>query len=130
MSSYLISLAGADFAIYHDRVGDLPLDYYVAKHVDEATARRFMGHTPKMIRFFGEKIGQPYPYNKYAQVCVPDFVAGGMENITATTMTDSALVDEIAALEGRRRRPGCARAGPPVVWRLPDLQGLVAHLAQ
>ena len=106
--SYLISLAGADFAVYHDRVGDLPLDYYVAKHVDEATARRFMGHTPKMIRFFGEKTGQPYPYNKYAQVCVPDFVAGGMENITATTMTDSVLVDEIAALEG-------------------DADGLVAH---
>jgi aminopeptidase N len=61
-----------------------------------------------MIRFFSEKTGQPYPYNKYAQVCVPDFVAGGMENITATTMTDSALVDEIAALEG-------------------DADGLVAH---
>jgi aminopeptidase N len=98
--SYLISLAGAEFAVYHDRLGDLPLDYYVAKHVDEATARRFMGHTPKMIRFFGDRTGQPYPYNKYAQVCVPDFVAGGMENITATTMTDSELVDEIAALEG------------------------------
>ena len=67
-----------------------------------------MGHTPKMIRFFGEKTGQPYPYNKYAQVCVPDFVAGGMENITATTMTDSVLVDEIAALEA-------------------DADGLVAH---
>ena len=106
--SYLISLAGADFAIYHDRVGDLPLDYYVAKNVDEATARRFMGHTPQMIRFFGDKIGQPYPYNKYAQVCVPDFVAGGMENITATTMTDSALLDEIAGLEA-------------------DADGLVAH---
>jgi len=98
--SYLISLAAADFAVYHDRVGDLPLDYYVAKNVDEATARRFMGKTPRMIRFFGEKIGQPYPYAKYAQVCVPDFIAGGMENITATTMTDSALHDEIAELEG------------------------------
>ncbi len=97
--SYLISLAGADFAIYHDRAGDLPLDYYVAKHVDLATARRLMGNTPKMMRYFGEKTGQPYPYNKYAQVCVPDFVAGGMENITATTLTDTALADEIAALE-------------------------------
>ena len=67
-----------------------------------------MGHTPKMIRFFGEKTGQPYPYSKYAQVCVPDFIAGGMENITATTMTDTALVDEIGALEN-------------------DADGLVAH---
>jgi len=107
-ASYLISLAGSDFAVYHDRVGELPLDYYVARHVDEATARRFMGKTPQMIRFFGEKTGQPYPYVKYAQVCVPDFIAGGMENITATTMTESALHDEIAALEG-------------------DADGLVAH---
>ena len=98
-ASYLISLAASDFAVYHDRAGDLPVDYYVAKHVDEATARRFMGKTPQMIRFFGEKLGQPYPYAKYAQVCVPDFIAGGMENITATTMTDSALHDEIAELE-------------------------------
>jgi aminopeptidase N len=106
--SYLISLAASDFAVYHDRVGNLPLDYYVARHVDEATARRFMGKTPQMIRFFGEKIGLPYPYQKYAQVCVPDFIAGGMENVTATTMTESALRDEIAALEG-------------------DADGLVAH---
>jgi aminopeptidase N len=98
-SSYLISLAAADFAIYHDKVGDLPLDYYVGKHVDEATARRFMGKTPKMIGFFGAKTGQPYPYNKYATVCVPDFIAGGMENITATTMTETVLQDEISALE-------------------------------
>jgi aminopeptidase N len=98
-ASYLISLAASDFAVYHDRAGNLPVDYYVAKHVDEATARRFMGKTPQMIQFYGERLGQPYPYAKYAQVCVPDFIAGGMENITATTMTDSALHDEIAELE-------------------------------
>ena len=105
--SYLISLAVGDFAVYHDRVGDLPLDYYVARNIDEATARRFMGKTPGMIRFFGEKIGQPYPYVKYAQTCLPEF-GGGMENISATSMTDGVLRDEIAALEG-------------------DADGLVAH---
>jgi aminopeptidase N len=105
--SYLISLAIGDFAVFHDKVGTLPLDYYVARGVDEATARRFMGKTPEMIRFFGEKIGQPYPYVKYAQTCLPDF-GGGMENISATSMTDTALRDEISALEG-------------------DSDGLVAH---
>ena len=39
-------------------VGNLPVDYYVIKNVDEATARRFMGKTPAMIRFFNEKTGQ------------------------------------------------------------------------
>jgi aminopeptidase N len=105
--SYLISLAIGDFSAYHDKVGDLPLDYYVAKNVDEATARRFMGKTPEMIKFFGEVTGQPYPYVKYAQTCLPEF-GGGMENISATSMTDQALRDEISALEG-------------------DSDGLVAH---
>ncbi|MHB1559562.1 MAG: M1 family aminopeptidase [Isosphaeraceae bacterium] len=105
--SYLITLAIGDFAVYHDKVGTLPVDYYVARKVDEATARRFMGKTPRMIEFFGESIGKPYPYPKYAQVCVPDF-GGGMENISATTMTDAALHDEIADQEF-------------------DFDGLVAH---
>ena len=105
--SYLISLAVADYSIYHDKVGDLPVDYYVAKRVNEATARRFLGKTPRMIVFFNEKTGRDYPYVKYAQSVMPEF-GGGMENISATTMTDAALKDEIEALEG-------------------DSDGLVAH---
>ncbi|MFO0892051.1 MAG: M1 family aminopeptidase [Isosphaeraceae bacterium] len=97
-STYLITVAVADFVAFHDRVGELPVDYYVTRNVDEATARRFMGKTPQMIRFFNEKTGQPYPYPKYAQVCLPEF-GGGMENTSATSMTDQALLDEIQALE-------------------------------
>ena len=83
-----------------------------------------------MIRFFGEKIGQPYPYAKYAQVCVPDFIAGGMENITATTMTDTALHDEIAALEDDDDGLVAHELAHQWFGDLLDLQGLVAHLAQ
>ena len=97
-STYLITLTASEFVSFHDRVGSLPVDYYVTKNVDEATARRFMGKTPAMIRFFSDKTGQPYPYPKYAQVCVPEF-GGGMENTSATSMTDSALLDEIEVLE-------------------------------
>jgi aminopeptidase N len=96
--SYLISLAVADFSVFHDKAGDLPVDYYVPRRVDEATARRFMGKTPQMIAFFNKATGRPYPYVKYAQAVMPEF-GGGMENITATTMTDHALHDEIAELE-------------------------------
>ncbi len=98
ISTYLITLTASEFVSFHDRVGSLPVDYYVTKNVDEATVRRFMGKTPAMIRFFGDKTGQPYPYSKYAQICLPEF-GGGMENTTATSMTDEALLDEIQALE-------------------------------
>ena len=97
--SYLIMLAVSEFTVVHDKAGTLPLDYYVLKSFDEATARRAFGATPRMIEYFGKKIGQPYPYNKYAQVVVPEFTNGGMENITATTMNDYILADETSYLE-------------------------------
>ncbi len=98
LTTYLLSVVAADFAVYHDKLGSLPVDYYVLKEVDEATARRTMGKTPRMIDFFNERIGTPYAYPKYATVCVPEF-GGGMEHTSATTMTDSILVDPIAYLE-------------------------------
>ena len=99
-SSYLISIAASDFAVYRDKVGDLPVEYYVPRSVDEATARRALGATPKLIEFFGEKIGRSYPYAKYAQSTVPEFAMGGMENISATTLNDRIFRDETAAEEG------------------------------
>ena len=98
LPAYLLSVTAADFAVYHDKVGDLPVDYYVLKEVDEATARRAMGKTPKMIQFFNDKIGTPYAFVKYAQVCLPEF-GGGMEHSSATTMTDTILKDPIAHAE-------------------------------
>jgi aminopeptidase N len=98
LPTYLLSVVAADFAVFHDKLGNLPVDYYVLKEVDEATARRTMGKTPRMIEFFNQKIGTPYAYPKYATACLPEF-GGGMEHTSATTMTDSILVDPIEYLE-------------------------------
>ncbi len=98
VTPYLLSVVAADFAVYHDKLGNLPVDYYVLKDVDEATARRALGKTPRMIEFFNRRIGTPYAYPKYAQACLPEF-GGGMEHTSATTLTDSILVDAVAALE-------------------------------
>jgi aminopeptidase N len=44
-----------------------------------------------MMELFSKKLGVDYPWEKYAQVMVDDFVAGGMENSSATTNTSSSL---------------------------------------
>ncbi|WP_337175869.1 M1 family aminopeptidase [Paludisphaera sp.] len=98
-ASYLVTLAVSEFNVFRDEAAGVPVEYYVLKNVDEPTARRFMGLTPKMMTFFAEVTGQPYPYPKYAQVCLPEF-NGGMENASATSMTDAALLDPIESLEG------------------------------
>jgi aminopeptidase N len=48
---------------------------------------------------FSRKFGVPYPYPRYAQVFVADFIFGGMENTSATSLTDSVLLDERAAID-------------------------------
>jgi len=98
--SYLLSIAAGDFAVYRDDARGLPVEYYVPRAVDEPTARRALGVTPGLIRFFGERTGRAYPYPKYAQVAVPEFIWGGMENISATTLNDRIFRDEVAAREG------------------------------
>lgn len=37
-----------------------------------------------MMQFFSQKLGIEYPWNKYAQMVVYDYVSGAMENTTAT----------------------------------------------
>jgi aminopeptidase N len=93
--AYLLSVAVGDFAVITERVGRLPLQYYVPKG-READGRRALGRTPRMVRFFSERIGIPYPYAKYAQVVAADFIFGGMENVSATTLTENILHDRRA----------------------------------
>ena len=44
-----------------------------------------------MIDLFSKKLGVDFPWEKYAQSMVDDFVAGGMENSSATTNTSNSL---------------------------------------
>jgi len=98
--SYLMTLAVGDFAEIQDEWNGKPVTYYVEKGREE-DARRSMGKTPRMVEFFSQKYGYPYAFPKYAQVCVDDFIFGGMENTSTTLLTDRCLLDERAAIDNR-----------------------------
>jgi aminopeptidase N len=98
--TYLMTLAVGDFAELRDEWQGKPVTYYVEKGRED-DARRSMGKTPQMIEFFSQTFGYAYPFPKYAQVCVDDFIFGGMENTSTTLLTDRCLIDERAALDNR-----------------------------
>ncbi|MEH1788335.1 M1 family metallopeptidase [Nostoc sp.] len=98
--TYLMTLAVGDFAEIRDEWKGKPVTYYVEKG-REGDAKRSMEKTPQMIEFLSQKYGYPYPFPKYAQVCVDDFIFGGMENTSTTLLTDRCLLDERAALDNR-----------------------------
>jgi aminopeptidase N len=88
--NYLISLVAGHFKKIEDQYNDIPLAFFTpASDIGEA-ANSFRD-TKDMMGFFEREIGVPYPWAKYYQVCVNDFVAGGMENTSITTLTDGTL---------------------------------------
>ncbi|MBV8643371.1 MAG: HEAT repeat domain-containing protein, partial [Candidatus Eremiobacteraeota bacterium] len=97
-ATYLVTLVAGPFseiAQPHDRV---PVFYYTLPG-READGERAFGNTPRMVDVFERTTGVPYPYARYSQIAVADFIFGGMENTTATTQTDRVLHDERAHLD-------------------------------
>jgi aminopeptidase N len=91
-SSYLTSFVAGKFEEIRQEADGIKLHYYFPES-KRADVLRYFGETPKMIEVFSELTGVKYPYEKYDQTTVQDFVSGGMENFNATTMSTSYYPD-------------------------------------
>lgn len=96
-TTYLITLVIGEFVRLADEWRGIPVEYFVEPGREEE-ARRSFGKTARMMEFFSERFGCPYPYEKYAQVAIRHFHFGGMENTSATSQADATLHDRRAAL--------------------------------
>lgn len=90
-STYLMTAAVGDYTVLHDHWRDVPVDYWVYPDSVAAGWRGF-GMTPEAIKIYSHETGIPYPWSKYDQVAAPDFIFGGMENVTATTQNDNGIL--------------------------------------
>jgi aminopeptidase N len=90
-STYLITVVAGEFDEVKESWHGIPLTYYAPKGRGDRLPVNY-GRTLAMMELFSKKLGVDYPWEKYAQVMVDDFVAGGMENSSATTNTSSSLV--------------------------------------
>lgn len=91
-STYLITVVAGEFDELKQSWRGVPVNYYAPKGRGDRLAVNY-GHTPEMMELFSKELGVDYPWEKYAQSMVDDFVAGGMENSSATTNTSSSLRD-------------------------------------
>jgi len=99
MPAYLVTFVAAHLSCIEDEsVDGKPVRYYVPVGQEENTRRSF-DRTPAMIRFLQDRVGVAYPWPRYDQVVVHDFIFGGMENVACTTMAEILLVDAKAELE-------------------------------
>jgi len=84
---YLAMIAVGEFHEEMDEWNGVPLHYIVEKGWRNH-AKKIFNHTPEMLSFFSGKLKYPYPWDKYAQVVVKDFVSGAMENTSAVVFGD------------------------------------------
>ncbi len=100
--NYLICLVAGHFQQLEKQHGELKLGFYSQPSVAEHASNTF-DETERMMKFFEEEIGFPFPWAKYDQVTIHDFVAGGMENTTLTTLTiDTIFSNQTENLQSSR----------------------------
>ncbi len=104
-STYLISLVAGEFDQVADSWKGLPLEYSVPRGNRDRIAPSF-AHTPAMLTFFSDRFGVPYPWDKYDQTAVDDFVEGGMENVSATTLTERGIENPVLSKESLQGADG------------------------
>lgn len=95
---YLVAVAIGNFGKVQASHGTIPLGYYVEKGFEKGASKVFE-NTPKMMSFFEEKLGVPFPWQKYDQIVVRDFVSGAMENTTASIFMEELRLDEREAID-------------------------------
>ncbi len=96
--SYLISLAVGNYVLVPDSADGVPITNYVYPHQANDAFRSF-GKTPAMIRYFSSLVDYLYPWEKYGQVVIQDFMYGGEENVSISTLTDRTIHDARADLD-------------------------------
>jgi len=98
---YLFFLGVGDYAIIKDKWRNKEVNYYV-EPAFASTAKKIFGNTPEMINFYSTITGVDYPWPKYSQITGRDYVAGAMENTSATLHQESAQQDARELVDGNR----------------------------
>ncbi len=104
IATYLISLVAGEFEESKQTWRNIPVDYIVPRGRADRVEPTFV-HTRDMLTFFSERFGVPYAWEKYDQTMVDQFVEGGMENVSATTLTARGLLHPQLARESMEEAP-------------------------
>ena len=98
---YLMMMAVGDFKVYKDKWRNKEVNYYL-EPAYAPYAKQIFGNTPEMIDFYSKILGVDYPWQKYSQVVVRDFVSGAEENTTATIHNETVQRTPRELLDGNQ----------------------------
>lgn len=108
IATYLFSLHAGPYFVYSDVYkradgSSVPLRIMVRKSLKSAIKEKEWFKTTKDgFAFYENYFGARYPFGKLDQLVVPEFNAGGMENVAAITYTENVLPRAVLTRRIRR----------------------------
>ncbi len=96
---YLVMMAVGEFAVESEEWNGIPVNYFVEPEYAEV-AKQVYPHTVEMLDFYSEVLGVSYPWQKYDQVTVREYVSGAMENTTGVIFGDFMYGDSLSWADG------------------------------
>ncbi len=96
---YLVMMAIGEYAVVKDTWRGKTVGYYV-EPAFKKDARGIFSNTPEMLEFFSNILKYEYPWDKYSQVIVRDYVSGAMENTGAVIYGEFVQLTEREMLDG------------------------------
>ena len=97
--NYLVAMVIGKYDIVEIPHPRVPMQVWVPQGQGHLVMGSY-GRTGEMIDMFEQRFGIAYPWDRYDQLLVKNFGAGGMENTSATTMYPTAVLDETALADG------------------------------
>jgi len=100
---YLAMMGVGEFKVVKDKFtkkdgSTIDVHYFVEPEW-EPYAQAIFGNTPEMIGFFSDLLGVEYPWDKYHQIVVRDYVSGAMENTGAVIFGDFVYMNDRELLD-------------------------------
>ena len=105
LSPYNFSLHAGPYKMWQDNSGKYPLRLFTRQSVaNQITPKHWFTYTQQGFQFFDNYFGIGYPFKKYDQVLVPDFLYGAMENAAAVTFAEGSFLTNGEMSQSRRER--------------------------
>ena len=103
LSPYNFSLHAGPYKVWEDKSGKYPMRLFARQSVAaQVTPEDWFRYTKQGLAFFDNYFGIPYPFEKYDQLLVPDFLYGAMENAGAITFAEARFLHKAKMTDAQR----------------------------
>jgi aminopeptidase N len=95
LSPYNFSMHAGPYKVWEDDSGKYPMRLFARQSLaKQVWPDVWFKYTRDGLAYYDQYFGVPYPFKKYDQVLVPQFIYGAMENAGAVTFTESRFISE------------------------------------